>query len=288
MRLAYDNYRDASETLDAVVSRGPIAISLQDRICGIESLAAKQRIEFETYIEKRLQYAEFVRDRDNPTGKHGSFQRAAGHSNQRQVGHRLWLGSVASKIAVGAALLCIAIFIAREQSRAHSMDVAHDETSATLNHAPGDQPSLARQLSASGTPADIGAPTKVAGKHESPVPTTKSEGRAHYWFTLKPSTQFKQVGTVRLSLRKDPKQRNFDLRVIAENSKIEIKHVKLEAPVWIDAPDRFQSVAVVLTRIRKNEVRGYISEPGKRKLEAAIVPKIVESARFLRDSIPPQ
>ena len=46
MRSAYDDYKDASETLDAVASRRPIAISSQDRICGMEGLAAKQRIEF--------------------------------------------------------------------------------------------------------------------------------------------------------------------------------------------------------------------------------------------------
>jgi len=56
MRSAYDNYRDASETLDAAASRVPISISSPERVRGIETLAAKQRVEFERYIEKRMQY----------------------------------------------------------------------------------------------------------------------------------------------------------------------------------------------------------------------------------------
>ena len=89
MRSAYDNYREVSETLDAVASRGPIAISCRDRIRGIESLAAKQRIEFEKYIEKRMEYSEFVRDRSNLGAMHFIFQRTADDStasNQRQTG----------------------------------------------------------------------------------------------------------------------------------------------------------------------------------------------------------
>ena len=77
MRSAYDNYREASEALDAVASLGPIAISCRDRTRGIESLAVKQRIEFEKYIEKRMEYSEFVRDRRNSGALHFSVQRTS-------------------------------------------------------------------------------------------------------------------------------------------------------------------------------------------------------------------
>ena len=149
MRSAYDNYRDASEILDVVASQGPIDISSRDRTWGIESLAAKQRIEFETYIDKRLQYSEFVRDRSNLGGLHVNFQRTAGDStasNQRR-GRGLWLGNMTSRIAVGAALLCIMFFIVRDQMRIHDLDVARLETSATLNHTRDDYRSLSRKLS---------------------------------------------------------------------------------------------------------------------------------------------
>src|SRR5579872_470454 len=87
MRSAYDDYRDASETLDVAASRGPISISCPARLRGIEALAAKQRVEFERYIEKRMQYSEFVGDRSSLTAMHGSVQRTAGDSTtpkQRQ------------------------------------------------------------------------------------------------------------------------------------------------------------------------------------------------------------
>ena len=314
MRSAYDNYRDASETLDAVASRGPIAISSRDRIWGIESLAAKQRIEFERYIEKRLQYSEFVRDSSNSAAMYFSFQRTADDPTPpyQPRGRGLWLGNMPSRIAVGAALLCIMSFTLREQMRIHDLDVARDETNATLNHTRDDHHSLSGKLSALSMPNQL-ASRKVVGaaaaflrphpntvyrgsagnravvqlwnriatdtsgsrrtevaiarKYEEPIRSPKSGGRSYYWFTLAPSAQFKQVGTVGLSLRKHPKRRYFDLSLIVENSKVEKKHVRLEVPVSINAADRLQSVVVVLTRIQKNYVQGYLSEPSHRRPE---------------------
>jgi hypothetical protein len=157
MRSAYDSYKEASETLDAVASRGPIPISGRDGIRGIESLAAKQRIEFEKYIEKRIEYSEFVRDRSNSGAMHISIQRTADSTapNQRQDGRALWLGRMPSRIAVGAALLCITLFILHEQRRIHDLDAARVEASATLNHSRDDQHSLSRQLSASSVPKRV-------------------------------------------------------------------------------------------------------------------------------------
>ena len=145
MRSAYDNYKEASETLEAVASRGPIAISWRDRIRGIESLAGKQRIEFEKYIEKRIEYSEFVRDGSNL----GATADDSTAPNQRQDGRRLWLGDMASRIAVGAALLCITVFVLHEQGRINDLDVARDETNATLNHGRDDHHSLSAQLTGS-------------------------------------------------------------------------------------------------------------------------------------------
>src|SRR5579863_10426421 len=158
MRSAYDNYRDASETLDAAASRAPISISSQERVRGIETLAAKQRTEFERYIEKRMQYSEFVCDRSNLTSMHSSVQRAANDSTapkQRQDEPAWCLGRMTCRIAVSAALLCITVFILREQKRIHDLDVARDEMSATLNRTRDDLHSLSRQLSALNVPHQL-------------------------------------------------------------------------------------------------------------------------------------
>jgi hypothetical protein len=53
--------------------------------------------------------------------------------------------------------------------------------------------------------------------------------------------------------------------------------VKLDVPIWINAADRLQSVAVVVTRIEKHYVQGYLSEPSRRR--PVTTPKIVVSAR---------
>ena len=325
MRSAYDNYRDASETLDAAASRVPISISSPERVRGIETLAAKQRVEFERYIEKRMQYSEFVRDRSNLKA-HASVQRTASNSTapkQRQDEPPVWLGRMICRIAVGAALLCTTAFILREQKRIHDLDVARDEMSATLNHTRDDLHSLSRQLSALNVPHQLASrkavkaaaasvrpqrnsvyksparnravahprnrvptalsrqqasyvpgsrraevATPVARNYEEPIGSAKSGGRSFYRFTLTPSTQFKQVGAVRLSLRKvDPKQKYFDLCLLLENSKVEKKHVKLYVPVRINLADRLQTVTVVATRIEKNYVQGYLSEPNNKRPE---------------------
>ena len=326
MRLAYDNYRDASETLDAAASRAPISISSPERARGIETLAAKERIEFERYIETRLQYSEFVRDRNNSTAMHSSVQRTANDPTapkQRQDEPALWLGRRTSRIALVAALLCTTAFILREQKRIHDLDVARDEMSATLNHTRDDLHSLSRQLSALNMPHHLasrkaikaaaasvrpqrnsvyksaarnrvvvqprnripaalsiqqapyvpgsrraGVATPVAGNYEVPIGSAKSGRRSYYRFTLTPSTQFKQVGTVGLSLRKvDLKQKYFDLCLLVENSKVEKKHVKLNVPVWINLADGFQPAAVVATRIGQNYVQGYLTESSNKRPE---------------------
>ena len=292
MRSAYDDYREASEALDAIASRGPIDISRPGSIRGIESLAAKQRIEFEKYIEKRIEYSEFVRERSHLGGISCSVQRAADDStvpNHRKDGRGLWLGGMTSRIAVGAALLCMTVFILHEQRRIHDLDAARDEPSATVNHTGDDHQSLSRQPSASGEPNQLASPKAVRGmaaslrphpksgyrnaRHRPVLPpqnritiqSPKSDGRSYYWFTLTPSTQFKQVGRVGLSLRKDPKRRYFDLCLKVDNSKVERRRVKLDAPIRIITADRLRSASVVVTRIEKNSVRGYLSEPSQRR-----------------------
>jgi len=323
MRLAYDNYRDASETLAAAASRSPISISSPERALGIETLAAKERIEFERYIEKRIQYSEFVRDRSNSSAIHFSVDSTASDSTapkQRHDESALSLGRITARIALGAALLCTTGFILSEQKRIHDLDVARDEMSATLNHTRDDLRLLSRQLSvlnplASREAVDAAAasvrgqrnsvyktaarnqtvlqplnriPTGLPGQeapyvrgsrrakaappvvrnYEEPIGSAKSKARSYYRFTLTPSTQFKQVGTVRLSLRKvDPKQKYLDLCLLVENFKVEKKHMKLNVPVWINLADRLQDVAVVVTRIGKNYVQGYLTEPSNMRPE---------------------
>jgi hypothetical protein len=288
MRSAYDDYQEASEALDAVASRGPISISCRDRVHGIESLAAKQRIVFEKYIEKRLEYSEFVRDRSDL-----DVPQLSG-PNQRQDLRGSGLGGTTSRIAVGAALIGIAVFIVHEQGRIHRLDVARDEGSGAVNHSRDDHHSLSLQSQLASREAVrpteasprahpksvVQAQNRIAkdtrrSRHteiataavrmyDEPIRPPKSEGRSYYWFTLTPSTKFKQVGPVGLSLRKDPKQGYFDLCLTVANSKVK-KRVKLDAPIWINATDRLQSIAVVVTRIEKNYVRGYLSEPSQRR-----------------------
>jgi hypothetical protein len=83
-----------------------------------------------------------------------------------------------------------------------------------------------------------------------------------YVFDLSKSKQFQRVGPLSLSLRKaDTKHRNYDLSVMVDDVNLEKKHVNLFEPVWIHLSDRLQPIQVVVNRIDKDQVKGYISVP---------------------------
>jgi hypothetical protein len=102
----------------------------------------------------------------------------------------------------------------------------------------------------------------IATTHDEVVLLQKRGERNVYEFDLAKSKQFQRVGPLSLSLRKvDAKHRIYDLTVMVDDVNLDKKHVNLLEPVWINLPDRPQPVQLVVNKIDKNQVRGYISEP---------------------------
>src|SRR5262249_61357003 len=59
----------------------------------------------------------------------------------------------------------------------------------------------------------------------------------------------------------DTKHKSFDLQMIVDDNTLTKKKVNLYEPIWIHTENESQPVQVVVNRIEKNHVHGYVSAP---------------------------
>jgi outer membrane murein-binding lipoprotein Lpp len=108
----------------------------------------------------------------------------------------------------------------------------------------------------------------IARTHEELVALQKRGERNYVEFNLTRSKQFQRYGPLMLSLRKaDTKHKNFDLAMIVDDNQLSKKHVNLYEPVWIHRADDPQPVQVVVNKIDRDHVQGYVSAPRYRNSE---------------------
>src|SRR5262249_49756421 len=83
--------------------------------------------------------------------------------------------------------------------------------------------------------------------------------------------QFQRVGPISLSLRKaNTKRKSYDLAMIVDDVQLQKKSVNLYEPVLINLSDRPQPLELVINRISKDLVTGYLSVPKYKKSELAL------------------
>ncbi len=110
----------------------------------------------------------------------------------------------------------------------------------------------------------------IARTHEELVVLAKRGERSYFEFDLTRSKQFQRVGPMALSLRRvDAKHKNYDLQMVVDDNQLTKKRVNLYEPVWIHTESESQPVQVVVNRIEKNGVHGYISAPKYKNSELA-------------------
>ena len=110
----------------------------------------------------------------------------------------------------------------------------------------------------------------IAKNHDELVILQKRGDRNLYEFDLERSKQFHRVGPLNVSVRSvNQKHRFYDLVMTVEDQQVERKHVSLYEPLMLRLADRPQPVELVVNRIDKNGVRGYISEPKYKNSELA-------------------
>ena len=110
----------------------------------------------------------------------------------------------------------------------------------------------------------------IAKTHEELVALAKRGERSYFEFDLTKSKQFQRVGPLTLSLRKaDTKHKSYDLEMIVDDNKLTKKKVNLYEPIWIHTENDSQPVQVVVNRVEKNLVHGYVSAPKYKPSELA-------------------
>jgi hypothetical protein len=101
----------------------------------------------------------------------------------------------------------------------------------------------------------------IARTHDDVVALQKRGERNYYEFEADKSKQFQRVGPIRLSLRKaDLKHKRYDVALMVDDFEIQKKGVNLFEPVWITVADRAQPLELVVNRVHKDQVGGYLSE----------------------------
>jgi uncharacterized coiled-coil protein SlyX len=110
----------------------------------------------------------------------------------------------------------------------------------------------------------------IAKTHEELVALAKRGERSFFEFDLTKSKQFQRVGPLTLSLRKaDTKHKSYDLDMVVDDNRLSKKKVNLYEPIWIHTENDSQPVQVVVNRVEKNLVHGYVSAPKYKPSELA-------------------
>jgi len=110
----------------------------------------------------------------------------------------------------------------------------------------------------------------IARTHEELVALAKRSERNFYEFDLVKSKSFQRTGPLELSLRKaDTKHKSYNLQMLVDDDTLSKKNVNLYEPIWIHRTDDPQPVQIVVNRIEKDRVHGYVSAPKYKQSELA-------------------
>jgi hypothetical protein len=110
----------------------------------------------------------------------------------------------------------------------------------------------------------------IAKTHEELVALAKRGERSYFEFDLSKSKQFQRFGPLTISLRHtDTKHMNYDMAMVVDDNQLNKKKVNLYEPIWIHTESDGQPVQIVVNKISKNFVHGYISAPKYKASELA-------------------
>ena len=110
----------------------------------------------------------------------------------------------------------------------------------------------------------------IARTHEELMGLEKRGERLYYEFDLSKSKSFQREGPIQVSLRKaDSKRQSYDLMMLVDDHELSKKKVDLYEPIWLHQGDMPQPVQVLVNRIDKDHIHGYVSAPKYKESELA-------------------
>jgi hypothetical protein len=115
----------------------------------------------------------------------------------------------------------------------------------------------------------------IAHNHGELVAMERKGERNYYEFSIVKSKHFVREGPVSLSLRHtNTKHKNYNMVVLVDDMQLSKKNINLYEPLVLETANDSHPMEVVVNRISKNRIQGYVSAPKYSALEA---PKGVES-----------
>jgi hypothetical protein len=110
----------------------------------------------------------------------------------------------------------------------------------------------------------------IARTHDELVALAKRGERDYTEFDLRKGKQFQRSGPISVSLRRtDTKHKSYDLALLVDDNQLGKKHVNLYEPIWIHRADDPQPIQVVINKIDRDHVHGYVSAPKYRLSQLA-------------------
>lgn len=108
----------------------------------------------------------------------------------------------------------------------------------------------------------------IAKTHDELVVLQRKGERNYFEFDIDKSKQFSHAGPVGISLRKaNTKHEYADLELMVDDLKMSKKHLNLYEPAMFYPGDESRPLELVINRISKNHIHGYISAPKYRNSE---------------------
>jgi len=113
--------------------------------------------------------------------------------------------------------------------------------------------------------------SSIARTHDELVVLQRKGERNYYEFDIDKSKKaYRAAGPVGIQLRKaNTKKQYADLHLSVDDTQLEKKHVNLYEPVTFLNTDSGQPVQLVIQRITKDHIHGYVAEPKYRASELA-------------------
>jgi len=149
------------------------------------------------------------------------------------------------------------------QARLDAQQKELDATNSSIAQARSDL-----QANLDSTRSDLNG--SIARNHGELVALEKRGQRSYFEFDLWRSKHFSRTGPISLDLRHaDTKHKRYNMMLLVNDNRLEKKNVDLYEPIWISSADSPQPLEIVVNKITKNHIHGYISAPKYSKSQLA-------------------
>src|SRR5215472_3924946 len=112
----------------------------------------------------------------------------------------------------------------------------------------------------------------IARTHEEVVALAKRGERNYAEFDLVKHSGYERCGPVSLALRKaDTKHQRYDVNLIVDDTQLTKKGVNVYEPIWIHRADDPLPIQIIINKIERDHVHGYVSSPKYRQSELTSV-----------------